>query len=781
MATAVPTTSALPVPQTSGSDFTFDILSFFFGSLDDGDEEGRHQRWSSFIGIVVAICGNILISFALNIQRYAHVRIEQEAEGERVRMRSRRHLSTSTYGSVEAPYRDEPDYVDNFQDQDGQHTQRSPNGHYQPYTDHEVRGGDSDNMEHSVLSDHTLRPDDKSSVHGDRASYLHSPYWWAGIVLMTLGEMGNFLAYGFAPASIVSPLGVVALISNCIIAPFLLKEKFRQRDLWGVLIAIAGAVVVVLSAETSETKIGPHDIWVMITKWEFELYMGITAALIIILMYSSEKYGGRTILIDLGLVGLFGGYTALSTKGVASLLSFTLWHVITFPISYLLIAVLVISALMQVRYINRALQRFDSTQVIPTQFVLFTLSVIIGSAVLYRDFESATLSRSLKFVGGCGLTFLGVYFITSGRVRHDDDISYGDEEDEEAGVGFLNEERYRDSIDEPSLEPRPRRPNNLGFDGSSPIRRDSMRSAFSERESLRTPKGLLSPVGSDHEGSLSENSLAQELTTPSPPLRSHSLTDNPWASPSPADTTQTPFQQESIPATPPSRQPHIEQTPPLLLRFPAAPTHDENPSSTNIESHNQSLQLPGDIKTPAGRRRSTPRTPQSNQRNSVTLRLTPSPLIAPLSSTLSAVVADSLLRGEGNSVKHHRSKSAKVRRLAAAPLMHDGLHSDGQLVDHDADVMPGGHNIASSAVTVTPGSSRLNSDTDVRSPNTWQNNDSKSKNDETTINRIRSFSDSINGHLAWLGEALLGAKRLSKPMLPTQANEDGPASQNAES
>lgn len=63
---------------------------------------------------------------------------------------------------------------------------------------------------------------------------------------------------------------------------------------------------------------------------------------------------------------------------------------------------------MQIRYVNRALQRFDSTQVIPIQFVLFTISVIIGSAVLYRDFESATGDRIGKFVGGCLLTFLGV-------------------------------------------------------------------------------------------------------------------------------------------------------------------------------------------------------------------------------------------------------------------------------------------------------------------------------------------------------------------------------------
>ena len=118
--------------------------------------------------------------------------------------------------------------------------------------------------------------------------------------------MGNFLAYGFAPASIVSPLGVVALISNCVIAPCFFNERFRQRDFWGVIIAIGGAVTVVLSAKQEETKLDPHDVWGAITRMEFEIYLGLTCALIALLMWASPRYGNRTILIDLGLVGLFG-------------------------------------------------------------------------------------------------------------------------------------------------------------------------------------------------------------------------------------------------------------------------------------------------------------------------------------------------------------------------------------------------------------------------------------------------------------------------------------------
>ena len=64
------------------------------------------------------------------------------------------------------------------------------------------------------------------------------------------------------------------------------------------------------------------------------------------------------------------------------MLSSTLLGAFTTPVTYALLFILLSTAIMQVRYVNKALQRFDSTQVIPIQFVLFTLCVIIGSAVL---------------------------------------------------------------------------------------------------------------------------------------------------------------------------------------------------------------------------------------------------------------------------------------------------------------------------------------------------------------------------------------------------------------
>jgi hypothetical protein len=39
--------------------------------------------------------------------------------------------------------------------------------------------------------------------------YTNIPQWWLGLMFLAGGEIGNFLAYGMAPASLISPLGAV--------------------------------------------------------------------------------------------------------------------------------------------------------------------------------------------------------------------------------------------------------------------------------------------------------------------------------------------------------------------------------------------------------------------------------------------------------------------------------------------------------------------------------------------------------------------------------------------
>ncbi|KAL2388349.1 hypothetical protein RJ035_003373 [Blastomyces gilchristii] len=791
------------------------------GDGDGGDSP--MSEWSSTIGIVTAIVGNVFISFALNIQRYAHIRIEREYERNRQRNGWKRGASRTTVPSgrlsssnfVAVANEDEDEAANEHEragtaraETNGRSTRSEEISRFgfHPYTDEDEgererdnflddSNPDSDRLQQSFMSDRTLTPLEKSQISNERKSYLRSPYWWTGIILMTVGEAGNFLAYGFAPASIVSPLGVVALISNCLIAPFMLKETFRRRDLLGVLVSIAGAVTIVLSAKTSETKIGPGEIWGMITRWEFELYLGLTIALIFGLMWASQKYGRQSILIDLGLVGLFGeyictcvrphitmnlqliilpgGYTALSTKGVASLLSFTLWHVITFPITYALVAVLVFSAVMQIRYINRALQRFDSTQVIPTQFVLFTISVILGSAVLYRDFESTTLARAEKFIGGCALTFLGVYLITSGRNRGDGSESESESDGDEEAIGLFDGERYRDSIDSqrerdqshaapildgtagPAVQAADSHPRSLLSDESD----------YAEDDGIHTPRAPLSSGPASSTQSISGASLLSASPTPSP---KQLFTENPWA-------TTLEGHGESAIVSGPQTPPHIYPPPTqVLLQFPSAPglTGSHPDSNQQSSPHTPPQAARSRPKTPptTGRQPPSSRTPNTGSRGSFSKRFAPGPLLQPFSGTLSAVIADSLLRGEGSPRSQRERALSKSKRKgkkrASIPYPTDqGLatrsNQEGTPLEteyetatsktgaDEDEVLRRGARVSPRL----PGSSTTNrTSTQERIPTLSASPRQKNKDDT----RTRSLSDSWSGGLGWLSGSIRG-------------------------
>ncbi|KAH8647081.1 magnesium transporter NIPA-domain-containing protein [Tricladium varicosporioides] len=585
-------------------------------SLDKGDSQ--LQRWSSLIGIITAIVGNILISFALNIQRYAHIKLHEERAQRKERSKIIAKRAQSGYGTLEA----------------------NGNGNGGNHEEHDHDGAEEDEplrrSFHSTDSQSTTcSKHDSSQVQ----TYLKSPYWWGGIILMTIGEAGNFLAYGFAPASIVSPLGVVALISNCVIAPIMLKERFRLRDFWGVVVAVAGAVVVVLSAKQQEKKLGPHEIWGAITTLEFEIYMAVTVGLIIALMYASPKYGNQTILVDLGLVGLFGGYTALSTKGVASMLSSTLWRALTTPVTYALVVVLVGTAIMQVRYVNRALQRFDSTQVIPVQFVMFTLSVIIGSAILYRDFEKATADSVSKFIGGCLLTFFGVFLITSGRPPHDDNEEEDSDDEEEGRIRLADQEHTGgDNIQQRDQEfdLQSQGLAQVGdgtYDEPSESRRSSRVSFVETSSRPRTPKAHIPYPQSARIPPSSEPNRPEQ--TP--------LLSNLWRT-SAEDLLG-------------ARHPGMTTT----ISSPVLPTEAQTDSlrpappnraisQGNVHTH------PSQQHTPAPPQADRPVTPIS--RHSIS-RMMPGPFISPLSGGLSVVVADTLRRN----AESPRSKSVRRPRL----------------------------------------------------------------------------------------------------------------------
>jgi hypothetical protein len=183
--------------------------------------------------------------------------------------------------------------------------------------------------------------------------------------------------------------------------------------LLGIGLAISGTLLIVFFSDSESKVLTPDAILLAFGRIQTLAFAIATTVLIAVCTVIARKF--KIVAVDIALVALYGGYTVISTKALSSMLTGAINKVFTSWLTYVTIIVLVTTAIVQVKYLNVALQRYDSTIVLPVQFVLFNLSVIAGSVIVFDDFQDLSPLQMAFFSAGCMLNFIGIYLIASNR------------------------------------------------------------------------------------------------------------------------------------------------------------------------------------------------------------------------------------------------------------------------------------------------------------------------------------------------------------------------------
>ncbi|XP_073105324.1 probable magnesium transporter NIPA6 isoform X1 [Elaeis guineensis] len=155
--------------------------------------------------------------------------------------------------------------------------------------------------------------------------YLLEPLWWVGMITMIVGEISNFVAYMFAPAVLVTPLGALSIIVSAVLAHFILKEKLQRMGVLGCVLCIAGSTVIVLHAPEEKTPSSVEQIWDLATQPAFLLYAASVAAVSLVLMlHCSPRYGQTNIMVYLGICSTIGSLTVMSIKAIGIAIKLTI-------------------------------------------------------------------------------------------------------------------------------------------------------------------------------------------------------------------------------------------------------------------------------------------------------------------------------------------------------------------------------------------------------------------------------------------------------------------------
>ncbi|KAK9761238.1 hypothetical protein K7432_014008 [Basidiobolus ranarum] len=232
-------------------------------------------------------------------------------------------------------------------------------------------------------------------VPGEGHPYLKSKLWWSGMILMVVGEILNFVAYAFTPAILVTPLGALSVVVSAILSSIFLKEKLTFVGKIGCAICIVGAVIIVLHAPEQNA---PATITAFMQYAISPVF--ITYAIVVILVslflifWVAPKYGKNNMMVYISVCSLIGSLSVVCTQGLGASIvySITTESQFKYPFIYALIVFVVITLLVEVDYLNKALNLFSTAIVTPVYYVMFTTCTIMSTAILFQGFHAETLN-----------------------------------------------------------------------------------------------------------------------------------------------------------------------------------------------------------------------------------------------------------------------------------------------------------------------------------------------------------------------------------------------------
>ncbi|KAK0553648.1 hypothetical protein OC846_000478 [Tilletia horrida] len=260
------------------------------------------------------------------------------------------------------------------------------------------------------------------STAGEGHHYLKSPLWWTGMTIMILGEVANFAAYMFAPAILVTPMGALSVVVCAVLSHFLLKESLTLFGSIGCFLCLVGSVIIAMNGPEQHAS---GDIKVferMFLSIGFLIWLGgcIVASLVLAFVVA-PKYGKKNMLVYIGICSLIGGLSVSTTSGLGSAILLTIrgenqfkhWFI------YFLLAFVVCTLLIEINFLNKALELFNTAMVTPTYYVLFTTCTLISSIVLFQGLQASAVAI-MTIVLGFLVICSGITLLQLSKVDPDD-------------------------------------------------------------------------------------------------------------------------------------------------------------------------------------------------------------------------------------------------------------------------------------------------------------------------------------------------------------------------
>ncbi|CAK1601094.1 unnamed protein product [Parnassius mnemosyne] len=247
--------------------------------------------------------------------------------------------------------------------------------------------------------------------------YLKQWMWWLGLLTMVVGEGANLLAYAFAPAALVTPLGALSVLVAAVLSSKFLNEKLNFIGKIGCFLCIIGSVIFVIHSPKTEEIQEFSELKNKIFDFLFISYvLTISVMTLIIKIVFVPRFGNTNVVVYLLICSAIGSLTVVFCKGVALGIKETVeggGNNFTNYLFWLLVVLSALCVVVQMNYLNKSLDIFNTSVVTPIYYVIFTVLVIISSGILFKEWEQIYFEDILGCTCGILILMIAVFILNA--------------------------------------------------------------------------------------------------------------------------------------------------------------------------------------------------------------------------------------------------------------------------------------------------------------------------------------------------------------------------------
>ena len=153
----------------------------------------------------------------------------------------------------------------------------------------------------------------------------------------------------------------------------------------------------------------------------FAAYAFFAISLSIYLIFVvAPSYGQTNILVYIAICSLIGSLSVMGCKGlsIAIKLTFMGQSQLQNPLTWFFLVAVAVCISIQMNYLNKALDIFNTSLVTPIYYVMFTMLTILASAILFREWTILTTTDVIGALCGFATIVCGVFLLHAFKDVH---------------------------------------------------------------------------------------------------------------------------------------------------------------------------------------------------------------------------------------------------------------------------------------------------------------------------------------------------------------------------